>query len=390
MIWQFIFWICLALIIHSYLIYPAILSILARNKKGNDELFAPGDQLPFVSVILSVFNEEDAIREKLRSVFKTGYPDDRFEMLIGSDGSTDGTNTIMKLFSVEEPSIRFFDFPERKGKANVLNRLQKEAKGEILIFTDAKVFFTPDLIYNLVRHFRNKSIGLVGANIVNKKSDASGISIQEWTFMSREIDLKHKEGLVWGNMMGAYGACYAIRHELFTPVPEGYSVDDFYITMKVLEKKLRCILDKQAICWEDVPNRLIDEFRRRIRISAGNFQNLITFWRLLWPPYTALSFSLLSHKVLRWIGPFLLLFLAISNIFLFKVNLFYRYALITQGILLIIPFIDFLLRKLNIHIVFLRFISHFYGMNLALFAGFFKFIIGGKTNVWQPTQRQDR
>jgi cellulose synthase/poly-beta-1,6-N-acetylglucosamine synthase-like glycosyltransferase len=390
MIWQFIFWICLALIIHSYLIYPAILYFLARNKKKNEDIFASDDNLPFVSVILSVYNEESVIRQKLRTVFKTNYPEDKFEMLIGSDGSTDKTNTILKLFSVEEPSIRFFAYPERNGKASVLNRLYKEAKGEILIFTDAQVFFTPDLIYNLAKHFRNDSIGLVGANIVNKKSDTSGISIQEWSFMSREIDLKYKEGLIWGKMMGAYGACYAIRNELFEPVPKGFSVDDFYVTMKVLEKKYRCILEKEAVCFENVPNRLIDEFRRRIRISAGNYQNLRAFYKLLWPPYTALSFSLLSHKVLRWIGPFLLLLLIISNVFLFKVNLVYRIALITQGILIIIPFIDFLLRKLNIHIVFLRFITHFYSMNLALLAGFFKFIKGSETNVWQPTQRKDK
>ena len=390
MIWQFIFWICLALIIHSYLIYPAILYFLSRNKKKNEDIFASDDDLPFVSVILSVYNEESVIRQKLRTVFKTNYPENKFEMLIGSDGSTDKTNAILKLFSVEEPSIRFFAYPERKGKASVLNRLNKEAKGEILIFTDAQVFFTPGLIYNLVKHFRNGSIGLVGANIVNKRSDASGISIQEWSFMSREIDLKYKEGLIWGNMMGAYGACYAIRNELFVPVPEGFSVDDFYVTMKVLEKKYRCILEKEAVCFENVPNRLIDEFRRRIRISAGNYQNLRAFYKLLWPPYTALSFSLLSHKVLRWIGPFLLLLLIIPNILLFKVNLFYRIALITQGILIIIPFIDFLLRKLNIHIVFLRFITHFYSMNLALLAGFFKFIKGSETNVWQPTQRKDK
>jgi cellulose synthase/poly-beta-1,6-N-acetylglucosamine synthase-like glycosyltransferase len=389
MIWQLIFWICLVLIIHSYLIYPAILYFLARNRKDNEDIFAPGNKLPFVSVILSVYNEEQVIREKLRSVFKTNYPEDKFEMLIGSDGSTDKTNTILKLFSIEEPSIRFFDYPERTGKGSVLNRLQKEAKGEILIFTDAQVIFTPDLIYKLTRHFKNPSIGLVGANVVNKRTDASGISIQEWTFMSREISLKHKEGLVWGTMMGAYGACYAIRNELFTKIPQGFSVDDFFVTMKVLQQKYKCILDIEAVCYENVPNRIIEEFRRRIRISAGNYQNLRAFYRLLWPPFTALSFCLLSHKVLRWAGPFLLLLLIISNIFLFEVNIVYRVALITQGILIIIPFIDYLLRKLRIHIVFLRFITHFYSMNLALLAGFFKFIKGSETNVWEPTQRKD-
>jgi cellulose synthase/poly-beta-1,6-N-acetylglucosamine synthase-like glycosyltransferase len=390
MIWQLIFWICLVLIIHSYLIYPAILYFLALNKKNNQEIFNRSDNLPFVSIILSVYNEELVIREKLRSVFKTTYPEDKFEILIGSDGSTDKTNTILRLFSVEEPVIRYFGYTVRKGKGSVLNRLQKEAKGEILIFTDAQVMFTPDLIFNLVRHFRNASIGLVGANIVNKRTDASGISIQEWSFMSREIILKHKEGLVWGTMMGAYGACYAIRNELFSNIPPGFSVDDFFVTMKVLEQKYKCILAMEAVCFENVPNRIIEEFRRRIRISAGNYQNLRTFYRLLWPPYTALSFSLLSHKVLRWAGPFLLLLLIISNIFLFKVHSAYRIALVTQGILMIIPFIDYLLRKLKIHIVFLRFITHFYSMNLALLAGFFKFIKGSETNVWQPTQRSDK
>jgi cellulose synthase/poly-beta-1,6-N-acetylglucosamine synthase-like glycosyltransferase len=390
MIWQLIFWISLVLIIHSYLIYPAILYFLALNKKNNQEIFRRNDNLPFVSIILSVYNEELVIREKLRSVFKTTYPEDKFEILIGSDGSTDKTNTILRLFSVEDPAIRFFGYPERKGKGSVLNRLRKEAKGEILIFTDAQVMFTPDLIFNLVRNFKNHSIGLVGANIVNKRTDASGISIQEWTFMSREISLKHKEGLIWGTMMGAYGACYAIRNELFTIIPKGFSVDDFFITMKVLEHKYKCILDIEAVCYENVPNRIIEEFRRRIRISAGNYQNLRAFYKLLWPPYTALSFSLLSHKVLRWACPFLLVLLIISNIFLFKVHLIYRIALITQGILMIIPFIDYLLRKLKIHIVFLRFITHFYSMNLALLAGFFKFIKGSETNVWQPTQRSDK
>jgi cellulose synthase/poly-beta-1,6-N-acetylglucosamine synthase-like glycosyltransferase len=390
MIWQLIFGICLVLIIHSYLLYPAILYFLALNKKNNQEIFNRNDNLPFVSIILSVYNEELVIREKLRSVFKTTYPEDKFEILIGSDGSTDKTNTILRLFSVEEPAIRFFGFHERKGKGSVLNRLQKEAKGEILIFTDAQVIFTPDLIFNLVRNFRNGSIGLVGANIINKRTDSSGISIQEWSFMSREIILKHEEGLVWGTMMGAYGACYAIRNELFSIIPAGFSVDDFFVTMKVLEKKYRCILDMEAVCYENVPNRIIEEFRRRIRISAGNYQNLRAFYKLLWPPYSALSFSLLSHKVLRWACPFLLILLIISNIFLFKVHLVYRIALVTQGILMIIPFIDYLLRKLKIHIVFLRFITHFYSMNLALLAGFFKFIKGSETNVWQPTQRSDK
>jgi cellulose synthase/poly-beta-1,6-N-acetylglucosamine synthase-like glycosyltransferase len=227
----------------------------------------------------------------------------------------------------------------------------------------------------------------VGANILNTRIDRSGISYQEWSFMSREIKLKYQEGITWGTMIGAYGACYSIRREDYTRVPEGYSVDDFYITMKVLEKKKKCILELKAIGYENVPNRLSEEFRRKIRIAAGNFQNLKTFYRLLWPPYSAVAFCFFSHKVLRWLGPFFLLLLITSNIILAFRDPFYRVLLIIQGGLIISPFIDLLLRKIGLHIVILRFITHFYSMNLALLAGFLKFIKGTETNVWQPTKR---
>jgi cellulose synthase/poly-beta-1,6-N-acetylglucosamine synthase-like glycosyltransferase len=389
MTWVILFWISVFLILQSYIIYPLLLQLLSLNKKDNEIFFSRDEQLPFVSVILSVYNEENIIIEKLRSIFNTDYPEDRFELLAGSDGSTDKTNSILKLYSAEYSSLRFFPFDERKGKGQVINRLRREAKGEILLFTDAQVMFTPALIFCLTRHFKNKSIGLVGANIVNKKIDSSGISRQEWSFMSREIRLKHMEGKVWGTMNGAYGACYAMRNELFTPVPEGYSVDDFFITMKVLEKKYKCILDLEAVGYENVPNRIREEFRRRIRISAGNFKNLVYFYKLLWPPFTGLSFSFLSHKVLRWICPFLLILVIIANIFLYNVHPFYKVTLYTQAILMVIPFIDHLLRKIGLHIVILRFITHFYTMNLALLTGFLKFIKGSETEIWQPTQRAE-
>jgi cellulose synthase/poly-beta-1,6-N-acetylglucosamine synthase-like glycosyltransferase len=389
MTWEIIFWISVILILQSYIIYPLLLQLLSINKKNNEIFFSRNENLPFVSVILSVYNEDQVIIEKIRSVFNTNYPKDKFELLVGSDGSTDQTNDILNLYSIEHDSLHFYSFHQRKGKSQVINQLQTNAKGEILICTDAQVMFTPDLIFNLVRHFKNKSIGLAGANIINKKIDAKGISRQEWTFMSREIRLKHLEGKIWGTMIGAYGACYAVRNELFSPVPAGYSVDDFFITMKVLEKKYSCILDLDAVGYENVPDRLSEEFRRRIRISAGNFKNLTYFYKLLWPLFTGLSFSFLSHKVLRWICPFLLILVIISNIFLYQFHIFYKVTLYIQAILIVIPFIDHLLRKIGLHIVILRFITHFYTMNLALLTGFLKFIKGSETEVWQPTRRTE-
>jgi cellulose synthase/poly-beta-1,6-N-acetylglucosamine synthase-like glycosyltransferase len=387
MIWEIILWVSVVAILHSYVFYPLIISILSRFKKENDVVFTHDDELPHVSIIMAVHNEEHVISDKIHSLFNTNYPVHKLELLVGSDGSDDRTDQILENISNEFERIRLTTFPERRGKPAVINELREKSGGDILVMTDAQVMFTPDTLFELVKHFRNEQIGLVGANILNTRVDKSGISLQEWSFMSREIKLKYFEGKLWGSMIGAYGACYSIRNEYYSRIPEGFSVDDFYITMKVLERKKACILELKAKGYENVPNRLSEEFRRKIRISAGNFQNLKAFYRLLWPPWTGLAFSLFSHKVLRWLGPFFLLVLMISNIILAFSDQFYRILLMIQGGLIISPFIDFLLRKIGLHIVILRFITHFYSMNVALLAGFMKFIKGTETNVWQPTRR---
>ncbi len=389
MIWEILFWVPLVAILHSYLFYPLIISLLARNKKDNTEVFEPSDNLPFISIIMSVYNEEDLISEKLRSIFISSYPEEKIEVLVGSDASTDKTNEKLHIYANDQEGLRIFQFDTRRGKPAVINQLRDEARGEILVMTDANVMFTKETLFELVREFKNPGIGLVGANIRNTGHDKTGISLQEWTFISREIRMKYFEGKIWGTMIGAFGGCYAIRNECFSYVPEGFAVDDFYITMKVLERKKGCVMSLKAICHEDVSNRLSEEFRRKVRISSGNFQNLGAFCKLLWPPFSGLSFSFLSHKVLRWITPFFLIIVLAANYMLSLESRPYLILLIIQGVLMGIPIIDFLLRKIGLHIVFLRFITHFYSMNLALLAGFFKYLTGSKTNVWKPTERTE-
>ena len=181
MIWAIIFWVSVFAILHSYLFYPLIITILARRKKENTEVFDAGDNLPFVSIIMSVHNEESVISEKLRSIFHTTYPEEKIELLVGSDASTDQTDEKLHVYSNEHEALRFFPFPERRGKPAVINKLRDEAMGEILVFTDAQVMFTTETIFELVKHFRNRQIGLVGANIRNARVDRSGISFQEWS-----------------------------------------------------------------------------------------------------------------------------------------------------------------------------------------------------------------
>lgn len=372
---------------HSYVLYPFILKILARNKKENSIVYKKEDELPFISIIMSVHNEEMVLVDKIRSIYYTLYPFNKFEVIVGSDASTDGTNRICKVYSGNYGGFRFYSYKRRQGKPAVINQLVKHAKGDILVLTDAKVTFKIDTLIELIKHFKNPEIDIVGGNILNSKQNKKGISIQEKAFMSREISIKYNEGKIWGNTMGIYGAIYAIRKKAYNVVPDKFSVDDFYITLKVLEKNKKVIMSLSADTLEDVPDLIKTEFQRKVRISSGNFQNLQYFSYLLLKPWKSVSFAFISHKVIRWLGPFLLILSYIFCALLFKENKFFQYLFFSINFLFFFPIFDFVLRKLNIHIVFLRFISHFLIMNLALLIGFIKYLFKRQTNIWQPTKR---
>lgn len=379
------FWIFVCLVLHTYLFYPLILEMLSAGKKNNSICYTRDDELPGVSVIISAYNEEKVIAEKINSIFSGDYPSDKLEVLIGSDHSDDATAEIVSKFAEEHEGLRFWDFRERRGKQNVVNDLVAEAEGSILILTDANVMFDTGTVFNLVRHFRNEEIGLVDTNMINRGLKVEGISYQEKAYISREVRIKNMESRLWGTMMGPFGGCYAIRREDYEKVPSNYLVDDFYINMKVFEKRKKAINDLDARVYEDVPNVLQDEFRRKVRIATGNWQNLRTFAHLLWRKHVGFCFW--SHKVLRWKGPFFLVLSLILNIILAVGSTFYQVLLAMQVLLLLMPFFDLLLKSLNIHIKILRLITHFYAMNLALMIGFFRSWKNITSGAWDRTPR---
>lgn len=372
---------------HSYVLYPEIVFILSKKKSPNQLVYAENEELPEVTVILAAYNEEKVIRQKIESTFNCQYPLEKIRMKIGSDASTDQTNQIVKELTQKYPALELIEFTQRTGKSGIINQLALQSESPVLIMTDANVIFTEKTIFELVKHFKNDHIKLVGGNIVNSNNSVDGISVQEEKYISRENRIKTAEGIIWGTIAGAFGGCYAIRRECFMPVPPKFFMDDFFITMNVIENHGAAIMELKALCFEDVSNKPSEEFRRKIRISIGNFQNLIRYRHLLFSQKSGLSFSFFSHKIIRWFGPFLLLIAFVSNAFIYSLSLFYQFTFWIQVLLFLIPLLDTFLRSIKVHINLLRLISHFYFMNMALLVGFFKFLTGVKTNIWQPTQR---
>jgi len=382
---QILFWFSVIMVFHTYVFFPVLLKFLAKNKS----LVFPQikkENLPKISILVAAFNEEEVIAEKIESIYKSNYDINQFELFIGSDNSTDNTNSIIQSYCEKYKNLTFVPYNKRRGKQNVINDLFQLSTGSILILTDANVIFDPNTILEIARPFSDESIGLVDTNMINRGLKREGISHQEKAYISREVLVKHDESVVWGSMMGPFGGCYAIRRQDYSQVPSNALVDDFYINMKIFEKGKKAVNNLDAMVFEDVSNNIKDEFRRKIRIATGSFQNLNWFGHLLWPLNSGVAFTFLSHKVLRWLGPFFIIFAFSSSALLLNI-LIYQLAFAFQVSLMLLPLLDYFLRKLNIHNSILRFITHFYSMNLALFLGFFRFMNGVDSGIWKVTKR---
>ncbi|MCH8904899.1 MAG: glycosyltransferase [Bacteroidetes bacterium] len=400
MIWEIILWISVSALVHTYLLYPLILRIIVSNKKTNAIVYSRDEDLPYVYILLSAYNEEEVIVEKINGLFNTNYPLDKISVIVGSDASNDHTDELVLELAEKYDRLDLIRFDNRSGKVNVINKLVEKLQktiraeenieqqtGSVFILTDANVFLSPSTIFELVKHFKNEDIGVVDAVIQNRGTKKQGIAVQEKTYVQLEGSIKYMEGLAWGTMIGPSGGCYAIRNDLYSSVPLNFLVDDFYIAMKVLEKGYKAIVEKNAICFEDVSSDIYEEFRRKVRISSGNFQNLKVFSKFLMTPYKALGFSFLSHKVLRWIGPIFIILLYLCSLILSFGNIFYQVLFLIQNLVFALVFIELILQRLRVRTNFVRFITHFYLMNLALLIGFIKFLKGVKSSVWEPTKR---
>ncbi len=382
------FWLSIAALVHSYLFYPWLMAWLASKKK---QVFKSSVEfIPEIAVLLAAYNEEKVIRQKIESVLSADYPAQKLTLYLGSDASTDRTDEIAGQMAKTNSNLFFIRFNERTGKAGIINQLAIRAKksgAEIFIMTDANVMFVQNTINELVLGFEDKRIGQVAANILSTGKQYKGIAFQEEQYIQRENLIKYHEGKAWGTMMGAFGACYAVRSDLMPKIPLNFMMEDFFISMHVLKTGYKAVSNPKALAEEDVSFKMKEEFIRKKRISAGNYQNLVFYKELLWPCWNKISFSYWSHKVLRWFGPFLLIIILGLGIALAFQSTFYFFLLLLQITIWLIPLLELLLQMLGIHLVISRFIYYFYTMNLALLAGFFKYLKGIKTNVWEPTER---
>src|SRR3984893_10574797 len=387
-----VFWTSLALVFYTYAVYPCIILVLASlHQIVRDLKFALcrterrsriPDGLPSVSLIFSAFNEGALIEEKMSNCAALRYPAAQLEVLAGCDGCTDDTAALAR--QVGMPNARILDYPVRRGKALVVNQLVNEARGSIVIFSDANTMLAPDALLRMVRHFQNPAVGCVCGELRLQPS-ANG-NRTEGVYCRYEVFLKFLESRL-NMLVGANGGLFAIRRSLFSPIPLHGIIDDFLVSMGVRQKGYRLVYDPEATATEQSAITVRDEFCRRVRIGAGNFHALRYTWRLLSPAVGLVSLAYWSHKVLRWLVPFALL-LAFFSAMTLAGQLFYACAAIAAVIPCAMALVGYYLERGRIRSRLFAIPYYFLSMNLALALGLLRCLSGKQMLAWTRTPRE--
>ena len=377
-----LFWTTLVCIFYSYIGYPVLLFLLANffsRKRVVDTQYCPR-----ISMLVAAYNEESNILIKIDNFTQINYPANRMEIIIGSDGSNDGTNKILTSYSNEQ--IRPILYNKRRGKAAVLNDIVKKASGDILIFSDANTIYDKNAIHKLVRYFSDSKIGGVCGKLVllNPNSNLGGTG--EQLYWNYENFLKKYEGK-FKTVLGANGAIYALRKDLYQPLPEDKVImDDFIVPLKAVEQGYDVIYDDEAFATETTSPDVKGEFQRKIRIGAANYNAIKEIKKLLNPKRGFVAFGLWSHKIFRWFIPFLLIIVFVTNIFLLS-HTFYILFMFLQILFYLTAFFGYLLNNSNYSIKILFYPFYFCTINLALAIGFYKYLTQSQKPAWKRVER---
>ena len=377
------FWIALGLLVYTYGGYFLLVSLIGPIvRRLRRSYWVDGQSRPIVSMVVSLHNEEKHIAQRIANFEALDYPVERKEFLIGDDCSTDRTRAIIREQMARNPQIRFFPFDTHQGKVTVINTLVPQARGEIIVFTDANTVFAPDALRLMIRHFADLQIGLVSGRLVLQSATGANLDDSYWQY---ETLLKKREGDL-GVILGANGGIYALRKRLFRPLAAHVcQVDDFVWPMFTYEQGTSGIYEAGAVAFEESAPNVEAEFQRKIRIGAGNYRALVECWHLLLPWKGWIAFSFWSHKVLRWFAPFLLIALLIANAFLLE----YRWFFCVQCSCYFVAALGMFFSKQS-HLLakVLRIPYYFVGSNIALLIGFYKCVTGRQKATW--TQKAHR
>ena len=385
-----IFWICLALVFYTYLGYGILLWVLIRLKrlfKGKPEKaqLPPEDDFPEVTLMICAYNEQDIVDIKMENTHQITYP--KLHVVWVTDGSNDATNDYLAKY----PDVQVIFSPERRGKTAALNHGLGEVTDELVVMTDANTMLNPESITEIVRCFMDPQVACVaGEKHVVARQEGQAAAEGEGLYWKYESTLKRWDGELY-SAMGAAGELCAIRRSLYEPMPENALLDDFVMSLRMVDKGYKIAYTSDAYAMEYGSADLAEESKRKRRIAAGGLQSI--WWlRDMMNPFRQpiVAFQLISHRVLRWsITPIALLLLIPLNVILvfMKAGTLYNIIWILQIMFYLSAFLGYWLEKNGKKNKFLYIPYYFLFMNLNVFRGMAYLKSHQNSGAWEKAKR---
>lgn len=389
---KLIFWICLFLVFYTYIGYGLLLYVLLLLKRTFGRkppvLTLPADdQLPAVTLMICAFNEEEVIKEKMENIRQIDYPRDKFCVMWVTDGSTDRSNQLLSAYD----DVTLVFSPERRGKAAAMQHGLQENKAEFVVFTDANTMLNTNSIREIVRLFMDERVGCVsGEKRVAARADGEVAAEGEGLYWRYESTLKRWDSELY-SAMGAAGELFAVRMSHYRAAPSNALLDDFMISMLMVEDGHRIAYTSEAYAVEYGSANMHEESKRKRRIAAGGLQSIWWLRSLMNPlKYPVASFLFVSHRVLRWsVTPFAMLALIPLNVALILMGCGTVYTVIgvLQALFYAAAAMGWLLDKLERKSKLLYVPYYFMFMNVNVFRGISYLTTHHTSGTWEKAKR---
>ena len=369
-----LFWFSFVVLGYAYVAYPLLVWGLSRLFGREPRRQA---MIPPVSLLIPAHNEEARIEEKLRNSLALDYPKERLEIVVASDGSTDRTDAIVRQF--ESRGVRLLSLREHVGKSAMLARVVPLLRSQIVVFSDVSSELEPDALREVMRQFADPQVGCVSGlyrlkHATDLRAHGEGLYWRYETFLKRQESRLH-------SILGAHGAFYAIRRELFEPPGETEINDDYLIPMRVVARGFRAVYEPRAVAWERELASVDGEFARRRRIAVGNCQQIVRLRRLLHPAHGWIAFCFASHKLLRTFAPLFMVTLLCSSFWLPR-----PWAMLAAAIQLVFfasAWVGYRCQRRGRLVRWLSPPLYFCLGNLALLAGLWKYCLSKHRFAWE-------
>lgn len=389
---KILFWAMLLIVFYTYLGYGILLYIIIRLKrlfwgKPQEAVLPPDEELPDMTLLICAYNEEDVVAEKMKNTLAIDYPKDKFRIMWVTDGSNDHTNELLKAY----PEVDIVFSPERRGKSAALKHGLRELKTRYVAFTDANTMLNAGALKEIARQFMDPTVGCVsGEKRVVAKKDGDMAAKGEGLYWKYESTLKRWDSELYSTM-GAAGELYAMDPTLVKEVPDEALLDDFMMSMYVVQAGKRIAYAPDAYAQEYGSANIFEESKRKRRIAAGGLQSIWWLRSMLNPLRQPLvTFQYVSHRVLRWsITPVAMIILFAVNIILILMGsgLFYSIFLTLQLLFYLIALIGWISSRYGHKNKILYTIYYFVFMNINVFRGMAYLRTHGKSGAWEKAKR---